>query len=57
MMSVMAGCGFRPLVVQLLEQEVHLAIALDTPQQRRAYFMRVIFRSDFLLLRRIVHYL
>ena len=70
MMSVMAGCGFRPLAVRLLEQEMHLAalvasgaappppapIALDTPQQRRAFYMRLIFRSDFLL-RRIVSFL
>ena len=52
MMSVMAGCGFRPLAVRLLEQEMHL----DTPQQRRAFYMRLIFRSDFLL-RRIVSFL
>ena len=70
MMSVMAGCGFRPLAVRLLEQEMHLAalvasgaappppapIALDTPQQCRAFYMRLIFRSDFLL-RRIVSFL
>ena len=70
MMSVMAGCGFRPLAVRLLEQEMHLAafvascaappppapIALETPQQRRAFYMRLIFRSDFLL-RRIVPFL
>ena len=67
---VMAGCGFRPLAVRLLEQEMHLAalvasgaappppapIALDTPQQRRAFYMRLIFRGDFLL-RRIVSFL
>ena len=70
MMSVMAGCEFRPLAVRLLEREMHLAallasgevapppapIALDTPQQRRAYYMLLIFRSDFLL-RRIVLFL
>ena len=58
MMSVMTGCGFRPLAVRLLEQEMHLAalvasgaappppapIALDTPQQRCAFYMRLIFR-------------
>ena len=66
-MSVMAGCEFRPLAVRLLEQEMHLAallasgevapppapVSLDTPQHRRAFYMRLIFRSDFLL-RRIV---
>ena len=69
-MSVMPGCGFRPLAVRLLEQEMHLAallasgevapplapVSLDTPQQRRAFYMRLIFRSDFLL-RRIVMFL
>jgi len=70
MMSVMAGCGFRPLAERLLEQEMHLAaivasgtttpppapIALDTPQQRRAFYMQIIFRCDGLL-RRIVSFL
>ena len=31
-------------------------IVLDTPQQRRAFYMRLIFQGDFLL-RRIVHFL
>ena len=31
-------------------------VSLDTPQQRRAFYMRLIFRSDFLL-RRIVSFL
>ena len=67
MMSVMSGCGFRPLAARLLEQEMHLLvagaappppapIALDTPQQRRAFYLGLIFRSDFLL-RRIVPFL
>ena len=70
LVSVMAGCGFRPLAVRLLEREIHLAalvasgaaplptapIALDTPQQRRAFYLRLIFRSDFLL-RRIALFL
>ena len=56
--------------MRLLEQEMHLAallasgevasppapVSLDTPQHRRAFYMRLIFRSDFLL-RRIVMFL
>ena len=59
MMSVMTGCGFRPLAVRLQEREMQpppALIALDTPEHRRAFYMRLIFLSDFLL-RRIVMFL
>ena len=58
-MSVMAGCGFRPLAVRLQEREMQAPpapVALDTPEHRRAFYMRLIFQSDFLL-RRIVLFL
>lgn len=59
-MKVMTGCGFRPLAVRLLEQEAPLPppapIPLDTPEQRRAYYMGLIFACDGLL-RMIVLYL
>lgn len=70
MMSVMAGCGFRPLAIRLHEQQLYIElliehgqsppppspIVLNTPEQRRTYYMQMIFRSD-LLLRRIVSFL
>jgi hypothetical protein len=56
MMSVMTGCGFRPLAIRLLEMHLALPIALDTPEQRRAHYMQIIFRSDRLL-RMIVSFL
>jgi len=56
MMSVMAGCGFRPLAILLLEKHLTSPIALDTPEQRRAYYMQIIFCCDGLL-RRIVSFL
>jgi hypothetical protein len=56
MMSVMAGCGFRPLAIRLLEKHLASPIALDTPEQRRAYYMQIIFCCDGLL-RLIVSFL
>jgi hypothetical protein len=50
MMNVMAGCGFRPLAERLYEMH------LDTSEQGRAFYMKLIFKSDFLL-RRIVSFL
>jgi hypothetical protein len=54
MMSVMAGCGFRPLAATIASDTT--PIVLDTPEQRRAYYMQIIFRSDRLL-RMIVSFL
>jgi hypothetical protein len=51
MMNVMAGCGFRPIAASDTTP-----IVLDTPEQRRAYYMQIIFRSDRLL-RMIVSFL
>ncbi len=51
MMNVMAGCGFRPTIASDTTP-----IVLDTPEQRRAYYMQIIFRSDRLL-RMIVSFL
>ena len=59
-MNVMAGCGFRPLAVRLLELELQrVALSargglppptvLDTPERRRAYFMGQVFGNDGLL--------
>ena len=70
MMSVMAGCGFRPLALRLHEHQLYIElliehgqsppppspIVVDTPEQRRAYYMQIIFRSDSLL-RLIVSFL
>jgi hypothetical protein len=59
MMSVMAGCGFRPLAIRLLEKHLASPIALDTPEHYErlcAYYMQIIFRCDGLL-RRIVLFL
>ncbi len=69
-LSVMAGCGFRPLALRLHEQQLYIElliehgqlppppspIVVDTPEQRRVYYMQIIFRSDGLL-RRIVSFL
>jgi hypothetical protein len=59
MMSVMTGCGFRPLAIRLLEMHLTSPIALDTPEHYErlcAYYMQIIFRCDGLL-RRIVSFL
>ena len=52
-MEVMTGCGFRPLAVRQLEREVPppppAPIILDTPEQRRAHYMGIIFACDGLL--------
>ena len=67
MMSVMTGCGFRPLKAKLLELilqrdirsaagELPLPIVIDTPEKRRAYYMGMVFGNDGLL-RLIVLYL
>jgi hypothetical protein len=53
-MSVMAGCGFRPIAATIASGTT--SIALDTPERRRAYYMQIIFRSDRLL-RMIVSFL
>ena len=60
MMSVMTGCGFRPLKAKLLELkrqrdalsaagELPLPIVIDTPEKRRAYYMGHVFGNDGLL--------
>jgi len=59
--NVMAGCGFRPIAATIASGTTSIAsdttpISLDTPEQRRAFCMKLIFKSDFLL-RMIVSFL
>jgi len=64
MMNVMTGCGFRPLPDKLLLLQMERialsgklpSIVLDSPEKRRAYYMRLIFACDGLL-RQIVAFL
>jgi uncharacterized protein len=66
LMSTVVSCGYRPLPVRLLEQEMLITdlmargevapILLDTSEQRRAYYASLILSNDGLL-RNIVGYL
>jgi len=59
-MSVMVGCGFRPLAAQLIELELQRIVltsagelppgtVIDTSEKRRTYYMGMVFGIDGLL--------